>query len=168
MYSPLLASVGLYIRDLLGVDESLIKLGRRNWVREEFDTGYIVIDALGPQQCTASLESYDGDTEVQSLSNLWRGTVTVDFYGSEAYNRAEALCALCRSQAAHDLRRVLGIDVHHPRAITDVGALVGQQYGDKTQLEFTVERCSSTDIDTRRIDTAQLELRNEEGIFYDG
>jgi len=166
--NPTLQLVALLIRDLLTYNEQLIRIGRQNFVQEDFETDYIVIDALGQSAQQSSLETYDGTTEVLSLGAVWRGPVTLDFYGSGAYTRAGQVCLLLRSQAALELKRTLGITTYHPTGPTDLKQLTGQQYGERVQIEMMVEISLDTDIDTRRIDTAQIELRTEEGIFYDG
>lgn len=168
MANPLLVAIAKFVRDVLTHDEALIRIGRLNWEQDDPTTGYIVVDALAPQRRTATLESYDGDTEVLSLGHMWRGTVTLDFYGDGAYDRAELFCLMCKSQAAYELKKSLGLDIHQPNQITDVAALTGQQYGERIQVELVAERCATADIDTLRIDTAQVELRNEDGIIYDG
>lgn len=163
-----LKTVAIFVRDLLSYDEQLIRIGRQNFERADFETAYIVIDTLAGQQRTAYSEVYDGDAEVQTLSDQWRGTVLIDFYGAGAWTRAVDFSARCRSQAAYDLRVALGIDVHCPSTITDVAALTGQQYGERVQIESAVEYSSIVSIDTLRIDTAQLEIKDETGVKYSG
>lgn len=166
--SDTLVKVATLIRDLLSYDEQLIRIGRQNFVQEDFETDYIVVDALGQSVQQSSLETYNGTTEVLSLGGVWRGPVTLDFYGAGAYTRAGQVCLLLRSQAALELKRTLGITTYHPAGPTDLKQLTGQQYGERVQIEMMVEVSLDIDIDTKRIDTAQLELRTEEGIFYNG
>ncbi len=168
MPSEILIRVAKYTRDLLGVDEQLIRIGRQNFEREEFETDYIVIDALGPALRSGSLETYDGDAEQLSLGAIWKGPVTLDFYGDDAYTRAIDFSLRMRSQAARELRRALGISIYQVSGITDVKALTGQQYGERMQIAATVEISNQVTIDTLRIDEAQLEIRNEEGVQFDG
>ena len=164
----ILKTVAIFIRDLLSYDEQLVRIGRQNFEREDFEAAYIVVDTLAGQQRTAYSEVYDGDAEVRTLSDQWRGTVLIDFYGAGAWLRAANFSARCRSQSAYDLRVALGMDVHCPSTITDVAALTGQQYGERVQVELVVEYSSTVSIDTLRIDTAQLEIRDETGVKYSG
>lgn len=166
MSSSILKSVALFVRDLLSYSEQLIRIGRQNFERADFETAYIVIDTLTGHNRLASSEQYDGDTEVLTLGDQWAGAVLLDFYGAGAYTRAVEFCARCRSQAAYDLRVSLGLDVRRPGGITDVAALTGQQYGERVQVEMFVGHASTVDIDTLRIDTAQLEIRDETGVKY--
>ena len=168
MSSSLLRSVAVFVRDLLSYDEQLIRIGRQNFERTNFETGYIIIDALAPSARVGSSEQYDGDAESQALSDHWRGTVTIDFYGSNAYTRATEFCARCRGQQAYEPRVSTGVDVHRPSGITDVAALTGQQYGELVQVECVVEHMTAVAVDTLRIDTAQTEIRNESGVQYNG
>ena len=168
MANKVLLAVAKFVRDLMVVDEQLIRIGRQNFTREEFDKAYIVVDGLGAMQRAASSESFDGDAEVLSLGVLWRGPVTLDFYGSTAYTQATEFSMRMRSQAAFELKQTLGIDMQQPSTITDVKDLTGQQYGERMQIEMVVSISNELDIETLRIDTAQLEIRNEDGVQFDG
>ena len=86
--SDTLTAVAKVIRDLLPYDEQLIRIGRQNFEQEDFETNYIVIDALGDALLTSSTETFDGTAEELSVGGVWRGPVTLDFYGSGTYNRA--------------------------------------------------------------------------------
>lgn len=164
MSSEHLIRVAKFVRDLLVVDEQLIKIGRQNFKREQFETDYIVVDDLGAMLRSASLETYDGDTEELSLGEIRKGPVTLDFYGPDAYTRANDFVLRMRTEVARELRRTLGITIYQAKGITDVKALTGQQYGERMQVEMTVEISTEIIIDTLRIDTAQIETRTEEGI----
>jgi len=166
--NPLMLAIGQFVRDLLTYDEQLIKFGRQNFEQADFEQNYIVIDALGLQQRVASLEDYDGEAEVLSLGGIWKGPVTLDFYGDGAYSRAIDFSLRVRSQAAFDLKKVLGVEIQQPKGPIDVKQLTGQQYGERQQLELMVSHSANVNIDTLRIDTAQLEIRNEGGIEYVG
>ena len=168
MPSPLLITVAKFVRDLLTYDEQLIRIGRQDFEREQFETNYIVVDALGQQARAASSETYDGDTEKLSLGAMHRGPVTLDFYGEGAYTRANDFGLLMRSQAALELKKTLGINIHQPSGLTDVKALTGQQYGERVQIEMVVELSTETEIDTLRIDIAQIQIQNENGEQHDG
>ena len=168
MPSDTLKKVGSVVRDLLDYDEQLIKFGRQNFEQADFETDYIVIDDLGRATQTASLESYDGDAEVLSLGGIWRGPVTLDFYGSGTYNRAIQFSLLLRSQAAKELKQTYGVSIYHPTGPTDLKQLTGLQYGERLQIEMQVEISLESSVDTLRIDTAQLEIRTEKGIVHDG
>lgn len=157
-------TVAKFVRDLLGYDQQLIRIGRENFTREQFETEYIVIDSLAVQQRISELETYDGTGEVLSLGAMMRATVTLDFYGSGAYTRAIDFMIRSRSQTGLELKQSLGLDILQPRGPTDVKALTGQQYGERVQLEMTVVFSQSIDINTLRIDEAQIEISNEEGL----
>lgn len=166
--NTVLQKVSMLVRDLLTVDEQLIRIGREGFPEEDFETNYIVVDALGPSLSQSSLETYNGTTEVLSLGGVWRGPVTLDFYGNDTYTRAIDFSLRLRSQAGRNLKKSLGIMVYNPKGPTDVKQLVGQQYGERVQLEMTVEYSTDVDIATLRIDTAQIEIQNEDGVQYNG
>lgn len=166
--NEVLKRVALFVRDLLTYDEQLIRIGRQNFEQVDFETNYIVVDALGRSERSASLQDYDGDTEIMKLGGIWKGPVTLDFYGSGTYDRAIDFSLRSMSQAAIELKKDLGIMIYHPTGPTDVKQLTGQIYGERIQIEMMVEISQEVDIATLRIDTAQLEIRTEEGIQYDG
>lgn len=155
--------VARVVRDLLVYNEQLIRIGRQDFTQADFETNYIVVDDVGQALQTASLETFDGDAEELSLGGIWRGPVTLDFYGSGTYNRAIQFSLLLRSQAARELKRTHGITIYHPTGPTDLKQLTGQQYGERLQIEMQVEISLDSSVDTLRIDTAQLEFRNEQG-----
>lgn len=159
-----LKAVAIVTRELLGIDEQLIRIGRADYEREDMTEDYIVIDALGPSLRTASLETYDGDAEQLSLGGIRKGPVTLDFYGGDAYTTAIDFCLRLRSQASRELQQANGITIYQPRNVTELRALAGKEYGDRVQIETTVEISEQVTIDTLRIDEAQIEIRNEEGI----
>lgn len=166
--NTVLQKVAMFTRDLLGVDEQLIRIGRQGFPEDDFETNYIVIDALGQSQRSASLETFDGEDEVLSLGGVWKGPVTLDFYGSGTYTRAIDFSLRIASQTALELKKTLGIMIYHPTGPTDLKQLTGQQYGERVQLEMMVEYSTDVDIDTLRIDTEQIEIRNEQGVQYNG
>jgi len=162
--NPALVAVAKLVRDLLGYNEQLIRIGRHGKSREDFETAYIVIDTLAPAALVGNMETYDGTAEQLKLGSMWRGSVTLDFYGDSAYTRARDFSLLAKSQAAYDLKRTLGINAYHASGPTDLKALTGQQYGERVQIEMVVEISADVTIDTLRVDIAQTEIRNEEGI----
>ena len=166
--NPTLVKVAKVVRDLLTYNEQLIRIGRQNFEQADFETNYIVVDALGQASQTASLETFNGTTEKLSLGAIWRGPVTLDLYGSGTYNRAIELILRLRSQKSRELQRTNGITIYHPTGPTDLKQLTGQIYGERVQLEMQVEVSTEFTETILRIDTAQLEISTEEGIEYAG
>jgi hypothetical protein len=158
----------IFVRDLLSYDESLIKIGRDGDTITDFTIGYIAIDSLGASQRLASGKSYDGDTEVMTYQQQWRMPVTVTFYGDDAWSRATKYALRIQSQQALELQEVLGIGVFQASNITDVKILTGQQYGERLELALNIHYSTHVDIDTRRIDTEQINLiaDPEQEIIY--
>jgi hypothetical protein len=166
MTAPLIG-VAKFTRDLLGVDEQLIRPGRHNFTQDEMTRQYIVIDVLSLVRVSES-ESFDGDSEEVSYGDIWRGTFTLDFYGTDAYNRAKDFGRLARSQTAAELKRALGLTIYRASRAQNVAQLTGQQYGERWQVEIVVDVSEATMASTLRIDEAQLQIRSERGIEYDG
>ena len=148
----------LFIRDLMVMPESAIKDGRDNEVQKNFDIDYIVVDSIAPSQRIAGNLSFDGVEEVQNISNTYMTDYTVDFYGTNAYDKCNEFVLKARSQTAYELKRVLGIGIYQVSSIQDLKKLTGQQYGNRFQVALKVEDCRAVDIDTLRIDEAQIEV----------
>lgn len=155
-----------YVRDLMGVSETLVKLGRVNFERKDFETEYIVIDSLTGDIPLASSTSFDDVGEVMEYSSLIKKAFVVDFYGENAYSNANKFQLMVRSQKSSDLQDLYKISVYGITAITDVKALTGQQYGNRVQCELMVQFNNSIEVETLRIDEAVLEIRNEEKIIW--
>ena len=154
----------LFARDLLGYNEQLIRIGRQNYDIDDFNIGYIGVDSLGAAQRLASGEKYDGNTERMSFQQQWQAPVTLSFYGTAAWSTATRFALLIQSQASRDLQEALGLGVYQASGLTDVKMLTGQQYGERQELTLNVRYATAADIDTLRIDTAQIELRTEIGL----
>ena len=153
-----LKKLALFTRDVLSYDENLIRIGRQNFQRKEFEEDYIVVDGIGASTPTGRIESYDGDTEVQSIGVRSTKPCTLDFYGDNAFTNAAEFRLSLRTQLAYELQKDLGIGVYGVSTETDVKALTGQQYGNRVQLELNVQYCETIDVDTLRIDEAQFEF----------
>ena len=157
----------LFIRDLLGYNEQLIRIGRQNYDIDDFNIGYIGVDSLGAAQRLASGEKYDGNTERMSFQQQWQAPVTLSFYGAAAWSTATRFALLVQSQASRELQEALGLGVYQASGLTDVKMLTGQQYGERQELTLNVRYATAADIDTLRIDTAQIELRTERGLVIE-
>lgn len=167
MSDPVLINLARFVRDLLTHPESLIKIGRQNFDRKEFEMNYIVVDSLAGDVPLASSEDYDGVTEEMTYSERVSRLCTFDFYGPDAHANCRKFRILARSQASLELQDSLGITVWHPSAATDVKSLTGQQYGERMQLECQVHYSQSEVVDILRIDTAQLRIIGERGLIYE-
>lgn len=157
MSAPALILLARVVRDLLPHSEELIKIGREGIVRGQFDKDYIAIDSLAPAQPLARGKSYDGVAEKLTISSRMRQAVTLDFYGSNAYTNAEKLQLLLKSDKALDLQEQHVITVGAVSQVTDVKALTGQQYGNRVQVELTIQYSPSVVLDVLRIDVAVVE-----------
>ena len=89
---------------------------------------------------------------------------TLSFYGAAAWSTATRFALLIQSQASRDLQEALGLGVYQASGLTDVKMLTSQQYGERQELTLNVRYATAADIDTLRIDTAQIELRTEIGL----
>lgn len=151
-----------FTRDLLGVSNSTIAVGRTGKLRGSADSAQIVIDTLGGGRLLANGKDFDGDAEEVAYSLLEEWRVTVDFYGDGAYDNAQSFRLRCLSEKARQLSSALGIAVHIPSRITDVKRLLGAKaHRNRYQIEVIVHHSTSEAVDTLRIDTAQVTVYTE-------
>ena len=61
--NSILQKMGGFVRDLLSISESFIKIGRYNFEDDNFETSYISIDTLTPSKLLSSASKFDGDEE---------------------------------------------------------------------------------------------------------
>jgi len=149
----------LFVRDLLGYNEQLIRIGRQNYDITDFTIGYIGVDSLGASRRLASGEKYDGTLEQMTYQQQWMAPVTISFYGTDAWATATNFALLIQSQKALELQEALGLGVYQASGLTDVKMLTSQQYGERQELTLNVRYATSAAVDTLRIDTAITELR---------
>lgn len=153
-----LQKTALFTRDLLTYDEALIKIGRQGDDIIDFTIGYIAIDTLGQSQRLASGETYDETAEVMNYAIQWSSPVTISFYGTGAWQRANDFTMLLKSQKALELQDSLGVAIHKVSGLTDVKMLTGQQYGERYEIALNVQYSTGINVETLRIDTEQIEL----------
>jgi hypothetical protein len=155
--------LAIFVRDLLSYDEQLIRIGRKNYEREDFTQPYIVVDGIGPQTRVSRVNHYDGDSETQTLGVRLMAPCTLNFYGPDAYDTAVQFTLMLASQDALELQKAQGLTVYRVSSLTDVKSLTGQQYGENIELQLNVEYNQSIDLDVKRIDTAQIGILTEQG-----
>lgn len=146
-----------YCRDLLGQPEgSVVILGRVNIPRGDTAALQIVIDQLAQATPLTDSQNYDGVAESMHVNQLWQAPMTIDFMGAQGYNEAIRFITLNRHQKGYDLKQALGIDTHLVSGLQDLKMLQGEQYSERYQLELTLMFNISANIETLRIDHAQL------------
>ena len=149
--------VALFVRDLLQVDETIIKIGRNN-LEQDFTKLQIVVDILGAQQVVTNSRKFNSTTEVMNYNNTQAATVTCNFYGNGAYTKANEFVNLCKSQRAQDLKYTLKLRVGNPTSITNVKKLTGTQYSEQYEVELSITHSEAVNVSTLRIDTENLDL----------
>lgn len=148
--------IAQFTKDLMNDAGLKVLLARENYTNLNFEDNLALVDDL-PLEAISTNDSYNGATEVQSLTIFNKGVFTIDFYGADSKANALKFISLCRSQKAFDLSRSLKVSVNSPTSITDLKELVGTKYYKRYQVSFTASMCDTLDIETLRIDTAGIE-----------
>lgn len=160
--NQIVLKTALFTRDLLEVDESIIKLGRSNMIVDDFTTAQIVIDILGSVTVQTSSEKYDGALENMNYNNTQNATVTINFFGDGSYELANKFILLCNSEKKYTLENMLKLRVGIPKTITDVKLLTGTQYSEQYEVELNITSVEDIDIATPRIEIAQTQFLKDE------
>lgn len=156
-----LRKTAILVRDLLNVDEQLIRIGRLNYELPNFVDPYIGVDSLGGSRVLSRSTAYDGEAEIIQLSSRLSAPVTVTFYNVNTDDRASDFALLLRSQQALELQESLGITVFPATNITDVKLLTGSEYNERVEVELNIHYNITKEISTLRIDEAQINLLTE-------
>lgn len=132
-YLQLLA---LFTRDLLEVDETIIKFSRDNNYNDNFNKNLLVIDSLGASQRLNNSSRFLNET--MEYSQQYRIPCTIDFYGEDAWELSNKFSLLIFSQQAFELKKKYKIAVLGVSTFTNLKQLVGTQYAERYQLQFNL------------------------------
>lgn len=146
-----------YTKSLLSFGASLIVIARESMRKTGNDVEYIVIDELVSIP-DGTIESFNGDTEQQEFTVQFKGSFTLNFFGTNARANAVKWQALHKSQSAYELQRDLGFAVFHTTNFRNLKALEGSQYNERYEIEVSLTYNETEIIDTLRIDTAQTDI----------
>lgn len=136
-------------------------LGRYNFNNNDFNDDLIVVDGLSPAIPISNIDKFDGINEIMQHGSFVRQLATVDFYGNNAFLNATKYMALLRSQKATELKEINNLTVYPANTITDLKELVGTQYFNRYQIEVNIRYMITTEIETLRIDTPNIDLLTE-------
>lgn len=146
----------LFVRDLTGKSENMIRIGRLGFDIDDFDAAYVGVDALGAARRLSSGERYNGVTEIMTHDQRYSMPVTVTFYGATAWNDATLFSLMIKSQKALEIQESIGISIFQTSQITDVKMITGQQHGERVEINLNAHYSVSYNADTMRIDVEQI------------
>tara|TARA_Y100000310_G_scaffold195657_1_gene195631 strand:- start:980 stop:1483 length:504 start_codon:yes stop_codon:yes gene_type:complete len=152
--------LAIYVRDLLTYDEQLIKIGRTNFERKDFEINFIVVDEIDSQPQFIT-NNHDGDAEEMTTTTIMQGAFTLDFFGVDARTNAITFIGMNLSQLGYELQRDMGLAVMNATNMTDLKYLTGTQYGNRYQLQFQMRYNETLTRDVLNIETAQIEVHTE-------
>ncbi len=152
----ILIAVAKFVRDLLNYDEQLIRFGRENFELTGMEESYIGLDMVSPAVRLGGGQRYDGTQEVMTYSEQWIAPVTLSFYGADAQANMNTFRLLLSSQKALELQGELSIAIFKVTSAIDIKLLTGQQYNNRIDISFNVGYFARADVDTLRIDTAEM------------
>lgn len=148
-----------FTRDLLSYNEQLIRVGRRNFERKDFDLDYIVIDESEGDKISHA-ETFDSSNDQIKYTDNYRSPMTLDFYGLNGRSNAYSWVSQLSTQRSTELQKTYGITVLSPSRVINVGALTGTDYGNRYQVNLNVWHNEEYQEETLSIDTAQIDIYN--------
>lgn len=146
-----------YVRDLLGLNECFIALGRDNKYDNQKDL-LIILDDLSPALQKSVTKTYDGAVEVQTIDAAMVGLFTVNFYGNgdKAREAAFLFMGLSHSESSRTLQKTHGISIYRSSQIVNLKQLAGKTYHERYEITLNVGYNITNDLDVLRFDEAQF------------
>jgi hypothetical protein len=148
-----------YIRDLLGLEECFISLGRDNKYDNQKDL-LIIVDDLSPAIEKSVTKSYDGsdNVEKQTINSNVLGQFTVNFYGNKEKARENAFVfsTLKYSESARTLQKTHGISIYRTSTIVNLKQLAGKTYHERYEITLNIGYNITNELDVLRFDEAQF------------
>ena len=148
----ILIDLANYVTELLNYDETKILVGRENATQKTFEDDYIVIDTLSPAQNLTTLKKYDGVNETLNITNILKGTFTLEFYGKDAYMNVYKFLAMQNSQLAKDLEKKYQIMVGKGENINNTKQQAGGRYYNRYEVEVVIQYDETLQIEALRIE----------------
>jgi len=147
----------LYIRDLLNIDESanILVYGRDNDYDNE-TSSKIVVDTLAPSIQQSMTKTYDGDGEEMGIDSLMLGSFTINFYGTDAYERATDFIIFNKTEEARTLQKTHELSVFRTSQITDLKRLAGKYYDSRYEITLNISYNITKNVNRLRFDEAQF------------
>jgi hypothetical protein len=158
MRQPHLIAIAKFIRDLLVYDEQLIKFDREDIPEVDFNSSYIVVNGSSIANKKSTGAQFNPVTEQMTYNDSFAQSVTLEFYGDNAYTNSSNFSILSTSQKALELKAVLNLNISHVSNTLDVKQLLGSVHGNRVHLTFNAYYLPSVEVATLRVDTSQFEF----------
>ena len=146
--------LAIFLRDLLKIDEQLIRIGRENYDREQ--SLIAIVDTIGPSRLIGQGSKYNGEAEILTHYTDYRTPCTIDFL-QPGYVQQFAMGI--RTQKARDLMRQVEVSVFAITTFHDLRQLLGNRFSDQVQVELVIGHSETFNESVKRIDEIQLEVR---------
>ena len=156
--NPVLKKIYLFTQDLLDYNEDLLHIGRTNEELENSTENKIAFDSTSNATRISSSKSFDGDAEIMTLSTRWSQTVTLSFFGNDAYDVVDDFINMQLSQLAYELQYQNEITVKLASDILDIKLLTGSTYVNRLDISLNVLYNKKKEIAIRRLDELQQQL----------
>ena len=148
--------MGMYVRDLLNVPETIIKLGRVNNY-DDMDSSLIVIDGLAPAIQQNVIKTFDGVNEIMTIDTWYREAFTINFYGDNSWSNSSLFISMNNTEDARTLQKTHQISVQRVRQVTNLKRLAGKKYDSRYEIEVNASYNVTNTIERLRFDTAQFD-----------
>lgn len=159
--------LGDYLTALLDFDPLKIIIGRENFTKLNTNESFIILDYLTSTPL-GNFNSFDGIAEKINISTLTRFRVTILTIGDNASDNINNIELLIKSQKSLELQSDLNLRIGNSLGVRNLKELIGSIFTDTFEMELNIDITKGVEVDTLRIDTAQIVINNEKGVIYNG
>jgi hypothetical protein len=128
--------------------------------REPFVTVQrIRTDPLGSETLT-----FDGEAEKETIHSSYLSTVSVNAFGTDAYELLLKLRSVFASSAGIDGMKAAGGGIVTTGEVIDLTGIVGAGYEERARIELQISHTHTVVTDQLRIDEARVEAHTDTGL----
>jgi len=113
----------------------------------------------------AETRSFDGAHEKETVRSSYLSFVSINAYGTEAYELMLKLRSVLASSAGIDGMKAIGGGIVDTGDVLDLSAIVGAGYEERARVELQISHTHSVVADQPRIDEAQVDGRTDTGLI---
>jgi len=160
MSNKVLTQTAIFVRNLLVISETQIKIGRVNWDIADMTTSYIAIDTVSPATRVSLGDHFDSDNDNEIYYEEWQTPIIISFYGDDAYTNANKFRLSLRSENSRVLQESLSLAVYAATSLIDIKNLTGTKFNNRLDLSLNVNYTTQLSVEAESLLEAQTEVLN--------
>jgi hypothetical protein len=108
--------------------------------------------------------SFDGESESETVRSSYRSFVSINAYGTEAYELMLKLRSVLATSAGLDGMKAIGGGIVDTGDVLDLSAIVGAGYEERARVELQISHTHTVVADQPRIAEARVEAHTDTGL----